>query len=205
MAGSTLDNYAAKGQMRTASRWVALLDPNADDILLEDIVEAASRIIRFSGHSTITLLEHSLRVCYLAIENGATVREARTALMHDAHEVYVSDLSSPLKQAMRLSEGGGPSTYDNLEQSFMAVMAEKFDLTFPHPQIIHDADMEALGQEADHTWGEGTAEEWGRPAPSPILTFTDAVSSFYLVWELLGDPLLDGQDAPALEFIRESA
>lgn len=162
-----MDNYASAGFMQTASgKFANVLNPTVDQIDLEDIVTAANRIIRFAGHSRITLAEHSCRVHdIVAWHFGNTdpyVR--RAALMHDAHEAYVVDIPSPLKAALRLVSNG-PSTYDQLEEAIEKVMAEKFDFPFPHPPVVKEADTIALAIEADLTWGEGTAESWGLAKP----------------------------------------
>lgn len=167
---TTVDNYASKGYMQTVSRgWVNLTNPDIDSINLDDMVTAASRIIRFNGHSTITLLDHSCRVHdivkrYHHITLLGTAQ--RCALMHDIHETYVADLPSPMKAALRSADPRGhASTYDDIEANFMGLIANKFRFPHPHPPIVKEADMLALLVEANMTWGAGTGESWGLVAP----------------------------------------
>lgn len=162
-----MDNYASQGFMKTVSgEWVNLFNPDPDTLILDDMVTAASRIIRFNGHSTITLLDHLCRVHdivkhYHHITLLGEVQ--RAALMHDVHEPYVTDLPSPMKAALR--KGWPTSDYDDIEAVFMERVAAKFNFPYPHPPIVKQADMLALLVEANMTWGAGTGESWGLSAP----------------------------------------
>lgn len=150
-------------------RYIDLLNPTVDMIDLDDIVTAAQRIIRFTGHSLITLAEHSCRVHDIVAMHFEVDDQMvrRAALLHDAHEVYCGDASSPLKIAMRhhAYECGGVSDFDCVEYDLAAVVAERFAFPNPHPAIVKEADTIALAIEADKTWGTGTAESWGLPKP----------------------------------------
>jgi hypothetical protein len=162
-----MDSYASRGYMKaTSGTWVNLIEPDPNTILLGDIVTSAKRVVRFAGHSKVTLAEHSCRVHDIARYHfkERDGRVLRAALMHDAHEAYVVDIPSPLKTALR-EVLGGPSTYDEVEARVAAVLAEKFDFDYPHPPVVKEADTIALAIEANLTWGAGTAEEWGLPTP----------------------------------------
>jgi len=162
-----MDDYASQGMMRTASgQWVSLLDPQPHMIALDDILVAASRIIRFNGHSVVTLAEHSCRVHDLVRHHYEVTdpRILRAALMHDAHEAYVVDVPSPLKAAMREISLYGTSQYDTIENNMADIVALVFDFELPLHPIVKDADMLAAAIEVDMTWGKGTAETWGLPS-----------------------------------------
>jgi hypothetical protein len=169
-----MDNVASTASMQTAGGGrVSLLDPRVGQIELSDIIIASSRIVRFNGHTPITLINHSCRV-HDIVRDAYGITDPivlRQALMHDAHEVYVTDVPSPLKAAMRmLSSGGGPSTYDVIEDRLAAVVAEKFDFPLPLPSIVKEADLLACAMEANQSWGPGTVEAWGG-LPSPVGPF----------------------------------
>lgn len=149
--------------------YVDLLNPTPESINLEDIIVASNRIRRFTGHSDITLAEHSCRVhdivrYHLGVKDG---RVLRAALLHDAHEAYVGDASSPLKIAMRdvTNDIHDRSDYDFIESGLADAVAQRFDFDYPHPAVVKEADTLALAVEADLTWGAGTAESWGLDAP----------------------------------------
>ncbi|MES2888672.1 MAG: hypothetical protein V4739_11745 [Pseudomonadota bacterium] len=76
---------------------MALNDPT-----LHEIAHALSQINRFTGHCTrpYSVAEHSLLVSDLAERAGATPIVQLAALMHDAHEAYTGDVSSPVKWAV---------------------------------------------------------------------------------------------------------
>jgi hypothetical protein len=73
-----------------------LSNPTPDQINIQDIAYALGNICRFTGHSEsfYSVAEHCVRAS--CIPN--TQERQLAALMHDAHEAYVGDVSSPLKQ-----------------------------------------------------------------------------------------------------------
>lgn len=79
-----------------------IVDLNAISIL--DIAAALSKINRFTGHTSrlYSVAEHSLHVCHV-MERDLAVRHPKAllaGLLHDAHEAYVGDLSTPLKRVL---------------------------------------------------------------------------------------------------------
>ena len=75
-----------------------------DTISLLDIAHHLAQINRFTGACIrpYSVAEHSLLVCDILEREGCVTDPSilQAALMHDAHEAYVSDLSSPLKQLL---------------------------------------------------------------------------------------------------------
>lgn len=67
-----------------------------------DIAHALALINRFTGHTSrpYSVAEHSLLVAGFAEAAGATPVVQLAALMHDAHEAYTGDVSSPVKWAI---------------------------------------------------------------------------------------------------------
>jgi hypothetical protein len=73
-------------------------DPfDPDNIRLLDIAHALSNICRFTGHSNrfYSVAQHSLFVADLV-----EPKYKREALMHDAQEAYINDLSTPVKSRL---------------------------------------------------------------------------------------------------------
>lgn len=73
-------------------------------MVLPDVAHALAQINRFNGHARrpYSVAEHSLLVLEI-IEHlfaPASVHCRLAALMHDAHEAYCGDLSTPMKQAV---------------------------------------------------------------------------------------------------------
>lgn len=80
-------------------RWL-----RGDDISLLDIAHHLAQINRFTGAAVrpYSVAEHSLLVCEIA-ERELGIRSPSmllAALMHDAHEAYTTDVSSPMKQVL---------------------------------------------------------------------------------------------------------
>lgn len=63
---------------------------------LEEIVMALANITRFNGHIDISVLEHSLRLSLLAERHGQPVDVQFALLVHDFHEAYIGDITSPI-------------------------------------------------------------------------------------------------------------
>lgn len=91
-----------------------LLDPKPEQVDLGDIAHALAHINRFTGHvGTYSVAAHSIVVAHIARDladaAGASTTERLLAyldgLLHDAHEAYINDLSSPMKRAMTAEVG----------------------------------------------------------------------------------------------------
>jgi uncharacterized protein len=79
-----------------SGRFVDLARPHPDDIDIDDIATSLARLARFNGHTrhAWTVAQHSILVARLLDENIAA---ARWGLLHDAHEAYIGDISTPVK------------------------------------------------------------------------------------------------------------
>lgn len=126
-------------------RRVDPLNISADDIVLEDIVEAIARQARYNGHSFghLSVARHSIWVAERAMQQAEFDGQSadyvrmigRMGLMHDGAEAYLGDLVSPLKR----SEFG--KAYLDVERQVEAAIAQAFSL--PEPpwlKFVTDAD-----------------------------------------------------------------
>jgi uncharacterized protein len=103
--------------MLTASGREYLLDGpsvllgNAPD--LKDIAHHLAQINRYTGACSrpYSVAEHSLLVERIGEQRGATPTMRLALLMHDAHEAYTSDLSSPAKEALGKEWAGFEATH----------------------------------------------------------------------------------------------
>ncbi|HVP57588.1 MAG TPA: hypothetical protein VMU02_05785 [bacterium] len=131
-----------------------LLSPTPDMFDPLDIAHALSMLCRYTGHVDrfYSVAEHSLMMSwYCPAELGFV------ALMHDATEAYVNDLSKPLKDLL-------PS-YEVIERNIYLALAERFNLPENLPAEIKTADRRMLITEhkllmktPPDTWGyEGYA------------------------------------------------
>ena len=109
-----------------------LANPNPNDIRIEDIARGLSTQFRFGGQSCslIPVAEHSVTPSYLADKDNSV-----PALIHDAPEAYIRDITSPIKVLM--------PDYQAIEDRLMRAIATRFGFQYPfHPKIKEiDADL----------------------------------------------------------------
>lgn len=117
---------------------------SVDAITIPVIARALSNICRFTGHMTrfYSVARHSLNVYEIAtVMEPANLRLRRTALLHDATEAFLGDVSRPLKELL-------PS-YKVLEQKLWSVIADRYFLFDHIPYIIKEWDVRILYDERD--------------------------------------------------------
>lgn len=125
---------------------VSLQYPQPETFDIGHIAHSLAQINRFTGHASrpYSVAEHSLLVCDIAERYfGLDVHGQLAALLHDAHEAYTTDLSTPAKAEV----GGGWRTF---EARFCHLVALRFRchtaLTAYHREIAA-ADRMALATE----------------------------------------------------------
>jgi len=93
------------------------LDPQPQDILIEDIAHALSMICRFGGHTSrfYSVAEHSIRVAGQLESYEANEDYQLAGLMHDAEEAYLPDIPRPIKADMPEAK----EIYRRLNQAIM--------------------------------------------------------------------------------------
>jgi 5'-deoxynucleotidase YfbR-like HD superfamily hydrolase len=93
-----------------------------DSICIEDIAHALSMICHFGGHTQqfFSVAQHSVLVAQAAALDGFDIPFQRWALLHDAAEAYLGDMTRPLKKLL--------PDYSILEKRVMAAIAHTFRL-----------------------------------------------------------------------------
>lgn len=78
----------------------APLEPNSEDIKIEDIAHALSLICRANGHfpEFYSVAQHCIACCEEAIARKYTNKVALACLLHDGSEAYIGDITRPLKK-----------------------------------------------------------------------------------------------------------
>jgi len=111
------------------------LDPQPEDICIEDIAHALSNICRFTGHTKhfYSVAQHSYYVSHQVPQEHALA-----ALLHDASEAYISDVSKPVKEL------GVMGAYKQIEHLIMQAIAQKFGIQYPFHESIKEADERML-------------------------------------------------------------
>lgn len=123
-------------------RWLA-----ADSIDLLDIAHHLAQINRYNGAARrpYSVAEHSLLVAEI-MERDLGIRSPSAllaGLMHDAHEAYTGDLSSPMKQVLG-------DAWHNVESRVAYSVQQRFGIASAsagHADAIKWADLKALATE----------------------------------------------------------
>ncbi|UQY33789.1 phosphohydrolase [Pseudomonas fulva] len=123
-----------------------LLEPTAAMIHPADIAFSLARLCRFNGHTSkhYSVAEHSFRVHELV-----DAEHQLHALLHDATEAYIGDMTRPLKLAMRgyAQDMAVDDVYGQVEQRIWLAICERFDLEPELPDQVKEADMYMLAVE----------------------------------------------------------
>lgn len=131
-----------------SGRYVDLLHPIEDDIHISDIAHGLSNLCRFTGHTSTfySVAQHSVFVA-----NYVPAHLRLTALLHDATEAYLGDISTPLKALL--------PEYKLIERQFEIIIAKRFNLPpFKSETIIKAADTLALFTEKRDLMPESTKD-----------------------------------------------
>ncbi|MGX9443892.1 phosphohydrolase [Nitrobacteraceae bacterium UC4446_H13] len=129
------------------------LDPQIEEIHIEDIAAALSKLCRYGGHCKrfYSVAEH----CVL-MARAASPSVAFEALMHDASEAYLSDVIRPVKSSL--------PEYRAIEERLEAVIARRFDLVYPIPAEVKRLDNAILADERDQAMA-APPQDWRLSEP----------------------------------------
>lgn len=130
-----------------------LLDPKPEDMAVEDIAHALSRICRYTGHTPghYSVAEHSLLVSRLLIRETGNLSLAYQGLMHDAPEAYVGDLSRPLKT----SSPALSVALEQIESKIWGAICLRHGLNYNLSDVVHEMDTALYLVEMKAIFGEG--------------------------------------------------
>jgi hypothetical protein len=123
-------------QTYTGKRFFPLA-PEPGDVDLRDVAHGLSLQCRFNGHclAFYSVAEHSVRVSQALPDDLAL-----WGLLHDAAEAYLSDLPSPIKRQLPM--------YQQAETNLLQLIAARFGLVWPMPELVTQADLRLLATEA---------------------------------------------------------
>ena len=156
-------------QRMLSGRRLDLLNPDPNDIAIEDIAHGLARVARWNGQTVgahaYSVAQHALIVEEIADgQDGWDDRWRLAALLHDGAEYVIGDLISPFKNAIGLD-------YKAFEMRLMAAIHGRFGLPWPLPgdvaAKIKRADTVAAYFEATKLAGFAVAEAdqlFGKPA-----------------------------------------
>lgn len=112
------------------------LNPQPDDVCIEDIAHALSKMCRFNGHTRefYSVAQHSVLVSHLV-----SPQHRLAGLLHDATEAYLADITRPVKQYM--------PDFSAVEDLLMECIATRFGIEMPLDPSVKAADIMALNSE----------------------------------------------------------
>ena len=147
-----------------------LAEPEACAFQVSDIAHALGNICRFTGHTErfYSVAEHSV-IC----SHMVPPEDAMAALMHDASEAFIGDVSSPLKKLL--------PDYKAIERRVEEHVFSTLGLPYPFPPSVKKADRIMLRLEQsqlmrnEHRW-EGTEDGEGLTDGQYLLCRTPAVA-----------------------------
>lgn len=102
---------------------------------IRQLARSLARIERFVGHGleSVSVARHSLCVMY-AVSQSSTPGAAVHGLLHDAHEAFVGDVSTPLKRAL---SGSAAAELRDLADAAQRAIYRVLDLEEPREADRH--------------------------------------------------------------------
>ena len=146
--------------MLHSGSWLDLLAPHINDFTIEDIAHGLALQCRYAGQCRdfYSVAEHSMLVCDLVQEDPLA------ALLHDAAEAFLGDVTRPLKQML--------PDYRRIEAEMQKAIFERFEVDPQSNSAIKKADLRVLAAEQSQVMPIGT-DEWAHrdgiePAPVKV-------------------------------------
>lgn len=135
--------------MLNSGAWFDFGAPDSSSFTIEDIAHGLANICRYSGQCSdfYSVAEHSVLVSETA--KGFEFE----ALLHDAAEAFIGDITRPLKQML--------AEYKKIEADVQRAILARFDVPSPLPPQVKQADLRVLAAEQKQIMPEGT-DGWVR-------------------------------------------
>lgn len=130
--------------MLASGKWFDLLDPWNSEFSICDIAQGLANICRYSGQCRhfYSVAEHSIHV-------SDTVDMFKLeALLHDAAEAFLGDITRPLKLLL--------PQYKEIEASVEAAIYARFGLDSASKPAVKQADLQVLAAEQSQVMPAGT-------------------------------------------------
>ena len=146
------------------------LNPNQQDIDIEDIAHALSLICRANGHFKhfYSVAQHSIACAGEAIERGYSLEVILGCLLHDASEAYLCDVTRPVKKHI--------PAYLQAEERLQGVIWEHFigrELTNAERRKIFEIDDHILSMEFHLLMPEDLNEDYRKLQGACLCEFKD--------------------------------
>lgn len=98
------------------------LNPDPNKIVVLDLACALSKMCRFNGHTLgfYSVAQHSVFVANLVAQMGEPIEVQQAALLHDASEAYIADVTTPVKPHL--------TNYREIEGRIIQALGYRFDI-----------------------------------------------------------------------------
>lgn len=161
----------------SSGKLVSIVNPDQDEILFRDIAASLSKLCRYNGHTVThySVAEHSVLIYrYLrSLEIPVSNETLKAALLHDAPEYLVGDMTKPFKNHI-----GEPFT--SVEAAVWLVVASRFGISPELPNVVRDADARILFNEKDQVFLRKVDWGWSLdPLPGVVVQFWDWQRAYY--------------------------
>lgn len=144
------------------------LDPWSSNFTIEDVAHGLAHICRYAGQCAAfySVAEHSLLV------SETCKNHELVALMHDAAEAFVGDVTRPLKQLL--------PDYKKIEKNVQSAILTRFGISGVTPPEVKEADVRVLAAEQAQIMPPALSE-WARklgiePAPVTVKFYPPSVA-----------------------------
>lgn len=168
--------------METASGiFFDINNPDPGLIILDDIAWHLAHINRFTGAGKyiLSVAQHSSWMHDRFMEEG-NERLALLALLHDAHETYTGDISSPFKNCPGVSDAIKP-IQNRIQRAIYAALNVLPPLPSEERQVKLFDNYSLLAEAYHIVPSQGQGENWNiqpRPTPRMIRLMARRVGSF---------------------------
>lgn len=191
-----------------------LVNLDAANMSLRDIAHHLAQINRYTGACVrpYSVAEHSLLVVEI-LEREAGVRDPRVllaGLLHDAHEAFLTDLSSPMKAALgQLAQldGRPESDWARIEDNHATMVRSRFGVASTskaHAQLLRWADLVALSTEWVHLM-PATAAMPGTAESHPAVDWVEIRKRDGMTWTDWREAFVDRYDDLVYALAEEAA
>jgi len=129
------------------------LDPRFEEIYIQDIAAALSKICRFGGHTLVfySVGQHCVLGSHIVEARTKDKNQALAFLLHDASEAYLGDLIRPLKHLPEFA------FYREAEKRIEALIEKKYVVDLSNPLIKGIDDYLLFSEKKDFL---GPGPEW---------------------------------------------
>jgi hypothetical protein len=155
-------------------------------VRIEDIAHHLAHVCRWAGAPKAfwSVAQHSVIVSY--ITPPRLVRLAQWALLHDAAEAYIGDITRPLKTLL-------PGVRE-IEDRIMLAIADHFHMSYPEPEELCTYDDQVQRLEAELIMPQHDGKFVDRTGTGCTITALTAAQQFRLPRGLLAPISCEGAE-----------